>query len=140
MRIGIGIMDTLSKKDFQDLGCEDVSGPQLRARVFQLEGLVAEMALTLEECRPLIAYHISNGGTNNLRTHSTAVLQRIREAISIARNLMPLNNDSVIIPDGTPGMRDVNSPCEYFQPGEPSGLTCEGDGHYLCNECEEKKP
>ena len=42
-------MTLLSKRDFEALGCEDVSGAQLRARVFRLEGLVAEMALTLEE-------------------------------------------------------------------------------------------
>ena len=42
-------MDKLSKRDFERLGCSDVPGPQLRARVFQLEGLVAELALSLRE-------------------------------------------------------------------------------------------
>ena len=42
-------LDTLSKSDFERLGCEDVSGAQLRARVFVLEGLASELALTLEE-------------------------------------------------------------------------------------------
>lgn len=41
--------DALSKRDFKDLGCEDVSGPQLRARVFILEATVAGLALALEE-------------------------------------------------------------------------------------------
>jgi hypothetical protein len=40
---------TLSKRDFEALGCEDVPGPRLRARMFRMEGLVAELALTLEE-------------------------------------------------------------------------------------------
>uniref|UniRef100_A0A6H1Z7W3 Uncharacterized protein n=1 Tax=viral metagenome TaxID=1070528 RepID=A0A6H1Z7W3_9ZZZZ len=42
-------LDTLSKSDFERLGCEDVSSPQLRARVFLLEGLASELALTLKE-------------------------------------------------------------------------------------------
>ena len=42
-------LDTLSKSDFERLGCEDISGPQLRARVFDLEALASELALTLEE-------------------------------------------------------------------------------------------
>ena len=42
-------LETLSKRDFERLGCEDVSGAQLRARVFLLEGLAAELALTLKE-------------------------------------------------------------------------------------------
>lgn len=41
--------DSLSKKDFRALGCEDISGPQLRARVFHLEALVCELGATLEE-------------------------------------------------------------------------------------------
>lgn len=48
------------------------------------------------------------------------------------------------IPDGEPGIRDVDAPCEMFQPvGEPfeqnDGTdtgTCETDGHYLCTECQ----
>ena len=44
------------------------------------------------------------------------------------------------IPDGTRGIRSVDSPCEYFEPGTPEGATaggreCCGDGHYLCHEC-----
>ena len=42
-------MDKLSKREFERLGCADVPGPQLRARVFLLEGLVAELALSLRE-------------------------------------------------------------------------------------------
>jgi DNA-directed RNA polymerase subunit RPC12/RpoP len=45
------------------------------------------------------------------------------------------------IPDGTPGIRDVNAPCDHFEPaGEPfehangSG-SCMTDGHYICSEC-----
>lgn len=42
-------LDHLSKRDFEALGCEDVSGAQLRARVFHLEATVAGLALALEE-------------------------------------------------------------------------------------------
>lgn len=45
------------------------------------------------------------------------------------------------IPDGEPGIRDVDAPCEAFRPaGDPfeaadgSG-TCETDGHHICSEC-----
>ena len=38
---------------------------------------------------------------------------------------------------GIPFNRDTQFPCEFFQPckyGKGKG-TCEGDGHYMCNEC-----
>lgn len=36
-------------------------------------------------------------------------------------------------PDETPGVRDVDAPCEYYEPGEPgAGGGCHSDGHYLC--------
>ena len=45
------------------------------------------------------------------------------------------------IPDGVPGIRDQNSPCEMFKPGVPSEYgCCLGDGHYLCYECEDMIP
>jgi hypothetical protein len=42
------------------------------------------------------------------------------------------------LPDGTPGVRDVDAPCEDYQPGAsgpPQSANCESDGHYLCHEC-----
>lgn len=42
------------------------------------------------------------------------------------------------IPDGEPGIRSVDAPCEVFDPveGDPDGSgDCETDGHYLCMEC-----
>jgi hypothetical protein len=45
------------------------------------------------------------------------------------------------IPDGEPGIRDVDAPCEDFSPvGEPfersaGGGSCVTDGHYICSEC-----
>jgi len=38
---------------------------------------------------------------------------------------------------GTPGVRDVEAPCEVFNVGEPGRGDCETDGHYLCVECTE---
>lgn len=38
-------------------------------------------------------------------------------------------------PDGTARVRDVEAPCEFYEPGEPGsalGADCESDGHYLC--------
>lgn len=37
-------------------------------------------------------------------------------------------------PDGLPGLRDVDHPCEDFDPGTSFGV-CSSDGHYLCSEC-----
>lgn len=42
-------MDELSKRDAEALGVADRTGPQLRARVFRLEGWVAELMLTLDD-------------------------------------------------------------------------------------------
>jgi hypothetical protein len=37
--------------------------------------------------------------------------------------------------DGEPGIRDVDAPCEEFEPGEPGRGDCQTDGHYMCSEC-----
>ncbi len=40
------------------------------------------------------------------------------------------------LPDGLPGIRDIENPCDLFQPGEPhESATCFTDGHYICREC-----
>lgn len=39
-------------------------------------------------------------------------------------------------PVGRPGERDPENPCVEFLPGSPAGQ-CLGDGHYLCNECDQ---
>lgn len=40
------------------------------------------------------------------------------------------------VPDGLPGIRDVDAPCDVFEPGKPQvGGDCWTDGHYLCLEC-----
>jgi hypothetical protein len=37
---------------------------------------------------------------------------------------------------GTAHVRDPDSPCTAFIPGDPDPYNrCEGDGHYLCKEC-----
>lgn len=40
---------------------------------------------------------------------------------------------------GSPGVRDPDSPCAEYAPGEPDGQ-CESDGHYLCKECRRLVP
>ncbi len=43
--------------------------------------------------------------------------------------------------DGEPGIRDVDHPCDVFEPADEPGEysegggTCDTDGHYLCLEC-----
>lgn len=44
------------------------------------------------------------------------------------------------VPDGTPGVRDQDATCAEFEPGRPAGDLCEGDGHYLCDECANRRP
>ena len=39
---------------------------------------------------------------------------------------------------GAPGVRDPDFVCDAFDPGEPGG-DCSTDGHYLCDECKERK-
>jgi hypothetical protein len=43
------------------------------------------------------------------------------------------------MPDGLPGVRDVDAPCADFTPGTSPGTLrigdCDTDGHYLCEEC-----
>lgn len=45
------------------------------------------------------------------------------------------------VPDGLPGIRDIDAPCEVFEPvgapheRAPGNGDCETDGHYICSEC-----
>jgi len=73
-------MDEMSKRDFEALGCEDVPGPQLRARVFKLEGLVGELALSLGEVVDRFAP--TNDG---LSDSEVAVVRRARENLVMVR-------------------------------------------------------
>lgn len=36
-------------------------------------------------------------------------------------------------------VRDPNNRCDSFEPGTSGSGECNGDGHYLCKECKEKK-
>ena len=50
-------------------------------------------------------------------------------------------HDGSRLPDGEPGVRDVDAPCDVFEPvGAPYQYSkgtgeCDTDGHYLCREC-----
>jgi len=79
-------MDELSKRDFEALGCEDVPGPMLRARVFKLEGLVGELALSLGEMVDRFAP--TNDG---LSDSEMAAARRARENLATVR--MRYNED-----------------------------------------------
>jgi hypothetical protein len=41
------------------------------------------------------------------------------------------------IPDGVPTIRDAEARCEAYSPRKrsPRDWDCQGDGHYLCDEC-----
>lgn len=50
-------------------------------------------------------------------------------------------NDPKRIPDGIPGIRDSQNPCRCYSPRTrlhvlaAPALGCNGDGHYLCDDC-----
>ena len=49
-----------------------------------------------------------------------------------------INVDPKTIKLGVPGIRDVDAICKSYTPGTFThrGFShCDGDGHYLCNEC-----
>lgn len=62
----------------------------------------------------------------------------LRVAVRIAHRRW---NDSERIPDGIPGIRDVDNPCKCYSPSVALRILgqdapgCQGDGHYLCREC-----
>jgi len=42
---------------------------------------------------------------------------------------------------GTPGVRDIENPCEVFDGmGYDGGGDCHSDGHYLCDDCSRLSP
>lgn len=70
-----------------------------------------------------------------------ASVRRIAEAAMRFKAVIDEEVDEEVedrrVPDGTPGVRDVDAPCELFRLGTPTGTgRCLGDGHYLCHECE----
>ena len=52
----------------------------------------------------------------------------------VAEAVKPQN---VRIPDGIPGIRDVDAVCTMYDPGEAAG-DCETDGHHLCSTCRKR--
>lgn len=66
--LGDTCRSALSKRDFVALGCADVPGDRLRARVFELEGMVCALALAVVD---LVGE----------RGQESAVLERGREAL-----------------------------------------------------------
>jgi len=70
----------LSKGDFEALGCEDVPARKLRARVFNLEGLCSELALTLRDM--VDRFSPSDEG---LSEAEIACSKRAKEALQLAR-------------------------------------------------------
>lgn len=83
-------MDELSKRDADLLGVGDMTGPQLRMRVFQTEGLVAELALTLEEMVETFA----GADTDRRQTES---LDRAREVLtSVDERYLDLPSNDIL--------------------------------------------
>jgi hypothetical protein len=58
------------------------------------------------------------------------------EALVSALEVVARNGKPVHLPlFGQAGVRDPDSPCADFEPGEPDGM-CSTDGHHMCRECE----
>lgn len=56
---------------------------------------------------------------------------------------MRIENDRM--PTGVPTIRDPDARCEFYSPrgrlaGSGGWIGCQGDGHYLCRECERFEP
>jgi hypothetical protein len=83
------MMDRLSKRDFERLGCADMPGPQLRARVFLLEGLVAELELSLRE----MVDRFAPGDDGQSDSNKTAA-DRARELLVTVRERYNLPTDA----------------------------------------------
>lgn len=73
-------LDTLSKTDFEALGCADVPAKKLRARVFNLEGLGSELALSLQEM--LDRFSPDDDGLSEAEMECA---KRAREALRLAK-------------------------------------------------------
>jgi hypothetical protein len=55
----------------------------------------------------------------------------------IVTELKKLHKSHALTGTGIPGQRDPEFPCADFNPGEASYGRCDGDGHFLCDKCEE---
>jgi len=73
-------MNELSKREAANLGVADMTGPQLRMRVLQVEGLMCELALVVEEM--LRRFVPSNDG---LGESEIMCAERAREAVASVR-------------------------------------------------------
>jgi hypothetical protein len=64
---------------------------------------------------------------------------RAEEALQSARETLAALNTC-----GVEGVRDTDSPCEYFKTDATSSIpvipVCNGDGHYMCDECLNHNP
>jgi hypothetical protein len=70
----------LSKRDAENLGVGDMTGAQLRMRVFQVEGLMCELALVVEEV--LRRFAPDDAGLGDAEIMCT---ERAREAVASVR-------------------------------------------------------
>jgi len=76
-------LEELSKKEFEALGCADVPAKKLRARVFNLEGLGSDLALSLEDM--LNRFSPNDDGLSDAEI---ACAKRAREALRSAKVLL----------------------------------------------------
>jgi hypothetical protein len=79
-------------------------------------------------------YHVGGSG------HQLNPYKWLGEAVSLGESDVDRADEAeaagTVLPDGILGHRDSDAICAQCVPGEPAG-GCQGDGHYLCLECEE---
>ena len=66
-----------------------------------------------------------------------AINASIRQMNRFVAELEKLHQPPIQTGTGVPGQRDPGAPCVEFRPGNPRDGDCEGDGHYLCDQCAE---
>lgn len=68
----------------------------------------------------------------------TAIDASVRQLNRFVAELKKLHQPQARTGTGIPGQRDPEFPCADFNTACPSGYgRCDGDGHYLCDECAE---
>jgi hypothetical protein len=90
----------------------------------------------------LLAIETKWANSKNLWVHGSSAKQDIAWLVAEVKRLRGIEIDLIPpaprIPDGIAGVRDQDAPCEHYAPGDPRSINnCSGDGHYLCQECEE---
>jgi hypothetical protein len=117
-----------------------------RARVAALEGEVQETILSARAAVEDAELH-ERAAKRELDTFRDLLARVHRSGLlgEAAPELRVAAEEALGVPRvgrfGDPGIRDPESPCDDFDPGETVAFPqCYGDGHYMCKECRHLVP